>query len=116
MGRGAYLAVGARGFEPPTFRSLIHGLFPRSSVTTGFVLAAGMRASSTSIRTSFDGRASAISRRALFMCPGYHSMDISPGVYHGNPSRSATVRAADALEIPDKGERRSGPYPAFSGW
>ncbi|KYF57546.1 hypothetical protein BE08_05360 [Sorangium cellulosum] len=52
--------------------TLTHGFWPRSSATTGFSLACGMRASSTSMMTSCDGIDSAIMRRALVMWPGYH--------------------------------------------
>src|SRR5882724_49523 len=52
--------------------TLMQGLSPRSSPTTGFVLAAGSRASITSIARSCDGMSSASSRRALVMWPGYH--------------------------------------------
>ena len=47
-----------------------HGRSSRSSSSIGFALASGRRASSTSITTSVSRMAAAISRRALFMCPG----------------------------------------------
>ena len=55
-----------------------HGLRPRISVTTGFSLARGMRASSTSMTTSCAGIASSMRRRALFIWPGNHWMLTHP--------------------------------------
>ena len=65
--RRASTSGSARSLLPSTF---MHGFCRGASVTTGFSLAPGMRASSTSMMTSCDGIASAIACRALSCDPG----------------------------------------------
>src|ERR1019366_1737912 len=79
-------------------RTFTQGFGPRSSVTTGFSLARGILASSTSMTTSCDGMASAIARRALRIWPGYHWID-TRGSYPRTAGRAPTSPPSVLLQL-----------------